>query len=168
MKAQKILKTIKVSEMIPYERNNKKHEKNVNEIVKSIQRNQYITPIIIDENNVVLAWHGRLLALQKLQIEEIEVIVVSWLSEDQKRDFRLSDNRIAELSERDYDNIKLELEELCIYELDELFVWVVPIEEDDDIDFDDIGGDNDKLPTDKSKKVVCPACDHEFIYNPEQ
>ena len=64
---------VKVSDLKWYEKNNKKHWKNVDEIVKSIQANTYIAPIIVDENNVILAWHGRKLALDKLQVSEAEV-----------------------------------------------------------------------------------------------
>lgn len=44
-----------LSDIKPYKKNNKKHGKNVDEIVKSIQANTYISPIIIDEDNIILA-----------------------------------------------------------------------------------------------------------------
>lgn len=80
--------------IIPYGKNNKDHRTyDIDEIAKSIKMNWYIQPITVDENNVILTWHGRLLALKKLWYTNIRVLqVTGFESENQKRDYRIRDN----------------------------------------------------------------------------
>lgn len=130
-------KNVKLSDLVEYERNNKKHWLNVDEIVKSIKANTYITPIVVDENNIILAGHWRKLALEKMWETDADVLVVTGLTETQKRDFRIRDNKLTELSERDFDNLKFELEELDIPELSDLFKDVEELEEEVEAKEDD-------------------------------
>jgi len=158
---QRDYKKVKVSSLIPYTKNNKVHtDKNVDEIVKSIQSNTYIAPIICDEEMVIIAGHGRKLALDKLWTKEAEVLIISWLSEKQKRDYRLRDNKLTELSERDFENIKFELDEIDDPELTDLFDDFKDYENTQRIWNQEIDIDNMKSGT---KKATCPSCWHTFI-----
>ena len=152
-------KKVKLSELKEYSRNNKVHtDKDISEIVKSIQKCTYISPICVDENFEIINWHGRKEALKRLWTKEVEVLQITWLSEEQKRKARLLDNKTTNIAEWNIENIKFELEELQDPELNELFIDI----QEPDIDFDNIESNEDREPTNKEKKVVCPECNCSF------
>ena len=68
---QEILNNIKASQIKPYERNARKNDAAVDEVIKSIERVGYRTPIIVDENNVILCGHTRYKAIIKMGWSEI-------------------------------------------------------------------------------------------------
>ena len=87
-------------------------DESVEAVVESIRQTDYISPIIIDENNVVLAGHTRLKSLYQLGTKEVECVQVDGLTEEQKKKFRLLDNKTAEIATWDYDRLKEELDGL--------------------------------------------------------
>ena len=117
-----MLQHLSIDTLIPYDRNNKIHdEAQIKKIAKSIKELWFRAPILIDENNVILAGHGRLAAAKKLKLKEVPVIQYTDLTEEQKKKYRLLDNRLADLSEYDLENLKLELQELNDERLNGLF-----------------------------------------------
>lgn len=126
---------ISIDKLIDYEKNNKIHnEYNIWEIVKSIEKCEYLSPIIIDEDFRIINWHWRKEALKKLNYDEIEVLQIIWLSDKQKKSARLLDNKINSLSIFDLDNIRLELDDIWDEEINELFSDIIF----DKIDYDEI------------------------------
>ena len=124
---------IKISEIKPYENNNKKHtEKDISEVVKSIKKNTDIAPMIIDEDNILIAGHGRLLAFKKLKYKEVQVLKISGLTENQKKDYRIRDNTTSLFSEFDFENIMKEVASLWEEGIDvvshlewlDIFSWI--------------------------------------------
>ena len=69
----------------------------------------FTNPILIDQDNVVIAGHGRLLAAKALGLAEAPTIMLSHLSEAQKRALRLADNKIALNSGWDDELLRVEL-----------------------------------------------------------
>lgn len=117
-----MLQHLSIDILIPYERNNKIHDaEQIKKIAKSIKELWFRAPILIDENNIILAGHGRLAAAKKLKLKEVPVIQYTDLTEDQKKKYRLLDNRLADLSDYDLENLKLELQELNDERLNGLF-----------------------------------------------
>lgn len=112
------LQTIKLKNIYPYEHNVRKNDKAVDSVIKSIEQCTYIAPIIVDENNVILAGHTRYKALKKLGRDECECIVKEGLTEEQKRKYRLLDNKTNELADWDFDLLSDELEGLDFGDLE--------------------------------------------------
>jgi hypothetical protein len=104
--------------LTPYKNNARTHsEVQINLIAASIKEFGFKNPVLVDENNRILAGHGRVMAAIELGLAEIPVICHSDLTEAQKRAYILADNRIAEKSEWDVDLLKIELGALA-YEID--------------------------------------------------
>lgn len=112
------LQTIKLKNIYPYEHNVRKNDNAVDSVIKSIEQCTYIAPIIVDENNVILAGHTRYKALKKLGHIECQCIVKDGLTEEQKKKYRLLDNKTSELSDWDFDLLSDELDGLDFGDLE--------------------------------------------------
>lgn len=103
------LVTKKLADLVPYENNPRKNDKAVDAVVESIKQCGYVAPIIVDEENVILAGHTRYKALVKLGRKEAEVVVRAGLSDEQKRKYRILDNKTNEFAEWDFSKLEEEL-----------------------------------------------------------
>ena len=72
---------IPVSSLKEYGNNPRKNEEAVSVVSESIKQTGYNNPIIVDENNVILAGHTRLKSLKKLKIDKVQVLQVCGLTE---------------------------------------------------------------------------------------
>lgn len=104
--------TLSMDEIKPYINNPRNNDKAVDAVAASIEQCGYISPIIIDENGVILAGHTRYRALNKLGIKQVPVVIKRGLTDDQKRKYRILDNRTAELSYWDHEKLYQELDGL--------------------------------------------------------
>ena len=129
------LKTIPISDIKPYKNNPRKNDKAVDAVAESIKQCTYVAPIIVDENNVILAGHTRWKAMKKLGRAECECIVKSGLTEDQKKKYRLLDNKTNELADWDFDMLADELHGLDLSAFD--FDWGLRDELNDSVVEDD-------------------------------
>lgn len=87
----------RVSDLIPYGKNAKKHdETQVANVANSIRRFGWQQPIVVDERDVVVIGHCRLLAAKKLGLTEVPVTVASGLTDDEIRELRIADNKTNE------------------------------------------------------------------------
>jgi DNA modification methylase len=87
---------VSVRKLRPNKRNARTHpQKQIRQIENSYRRFGWTNPIIIDENNAILAGHGRYQAALQLGLSEVPVIVVAGLSDAEKRALALADNKIA-------------------------------------------------------------------------
>ena len=105
--------------LIPYARNSRTHsDAQVAKIAASIREFGFLSPIIVDGDNGIIAGHGRLMAAQKLGLAEVPVIEASHLTEAQKRAYVIADNRLALDAGWDNDMLKVELADLKLADFD--------------------------------------------------
>lgn len=112
-----------IERLVPYEKNAKHHDdKQVAKIAASIKKYGWRgNPIIVDENGVILAGHGRRLAAVSLGIKQVPVEQITDMGEDEKKAYRLADNRVA-ISHYDSDLLQQELIDLGVTAgLDDIF-----------------------------------------------
>ena len=99
--------------LIPYARNARTHSPGqVAEIAGSIRAFGFSNPILVGEGADIIAGHGRLAAARKLGLTEAPVVVLRGLSEAQRRQLVLADNRIALNAGWDAEMLSLELADL--------------------------------------------------------
>ena len=123
------VRNISIKDLIPYERNTKKHDKTqINNVAESIKQYGFVQPIVIDKNNVVVIGHCRLLAAKQLKMKEVPCVCVEDLTEEQVKALRIVDNKSNE-SEWDLDILPDELAELDLSDFD--FDFGVSLDEDD-------------------------------------
>lgn len=110
---------IPIDELKPYERNNKKHEEyDIDEIAKSIEKYGFNDPLGIWKDNIIIEGHGRLEACKKLGITEVPCVRLDHLTDKQRREYAIMHNKTSELAEYDFDNLKLELDDLDLSDFD--------------------------------------------------
>lgn len=101
----------KLEELKPYDRNSRTHsDAQVRQIADSIREFGWTTPILADEDGLVLAGHGRLMAAKLLKLKMVPVITMQGLTEKQKRAYVIADNKIAENAGWDEELLVGELE----------------------------------------------------------
>jgi ParB-like chromosome segregation protein Spo0J len=104
----------------PNRRNARTHSaKQIRQIANSIKAFGFLVPILIDEQQNVIAGHGRHAAAKLLGLAEIPVVKLSGLSAAQKRALALADNKIAENAGWDRQILAAELPELSALLIEE-------------------------------------------------
>ena len=90
------IETVNIADIKPFERNAKEHPKEqIEQIKKSITEFGMNDPIALDENNVIIEGHGRLLALKELRHETVPCIRLTHMSDEQKRAYILAHNKLT-------------------------------------------------------------------------
>lgn len=158
---------IRVDDLIPYEKNPRKNEAAVPKVAASIRSFGFRVPLVIDERNVIVAGHTRLLAVKHLMEagtlpdglqNGIPCIRATDLSPEQIRAFRLADNKVHEASSWDFGILDGELDAIGdLFDMSEFgFSLDGNTAPGDDFFKDANGGNDDDKPD--VKTVICPHC----------
>lgn len=154
------IKNIAVKDLIPYEKNTKKHDDvQINNVAESIKQYGFVQPIVIDKNNVVVIGHCRLLAAKKLKMADVPCVCVEDLTEEQVKALRIVDNKSNE-SPWDFDFLADELAEISLDGFDFDF-GIDTEEEESNVNIDDFFVDAEQKPK-EPKKIQCPHCGEWF------
>ena len=107
------IEQINIEKLIPYINNARTHsEEQVKQIAASIKEFGFNNPVLIDKDNGIIAGHGRVMAAQKLNINDIPCVRLEHLSEAQKKAYIIADNKLALNAGWDDELLKLDLAEL--------------------------------------------------------
>jgi ParB-like chromosome segregation protein Spo0J len=96
-----------------YERNSRTHSREqVEQIAASIREFGFTNPVLIDDNNRVIAGHGRLQAATMMNMDSVPCLRLTGLTDDQLRAYVIADNKLAENAGWDKAMLNLEIEDL--------------------------------------------------------
>lgn len=105
--------TMKLSELVKPEKNVRIHtEQQLKEFRRSVTMFGQIRPIIIDENNVILAGNGLYDTLVAMGRDTADVYRYDNLTENQKKKLMIADNKIFSLGIENLETLNCFLEEL--------------------------------------------------------
>ena len=145
----RIYKSVKVNDLRAYDANSRTHSKEqIEQVKRSIIEFGFTNPLLIDENNTIIAGHARLAAANELGHDSVPAIVLDGLSESQKRAYVIADNKLALNAGWDMGILAAEFE---LLKLDDYDVSLTGFS-DDEIDAFDVElipellGDEDDCP----------------------
>src|SRR5712671_200430 len=140
---------IAIDKLTPNVRNSRTHSrKQIRQIADSIEAFGFVVPILIDDDGVIIAGHGRYAAAKLLDLKQVPAIRVRGLSEAKRRALALADNKIGENAGWDRELLAIELpalaEILVVEGLDVSITGFSPVEIDQlTVDFEENSSDPD-------------------------
>lgn len=136
-----------IKELIPYCNNSRTHsDEQVLQIASSIKEFGFTNPVLIDGQGGIIAGHGRIMAAQKLKMDEVPTITLNDLSEAQKKAYIIADNKLALNSGWDDELLKIELEQLKELDFDLGLIGFDVDELNGVLGFDDIAEEDEEEP----------------------
>jgi DNA modification methylase len=96
--------------LLPYVRNARTHsDEQVAQIAASIVEFGFTNPILVGDDGIIVAGHGRLAAARRLGLQTVPVVVLDHITPIQRRALVIADNRIAENADWDDAVLRAEL-----------------------------------------------------------
>lgn len=108
-----------VAELKTAARNARTHsDRQIEQIAASIRQFGFTAPVLVDDDDVIVAGHGRVEGARRLGLTQIPVIRLSHLTRDELRAYALADNKVAQNAGWDSELLRIELQELAALDLD--------------------------------------------------
>ncbi len=123
------MRMLPIDQLSGYPRNARTHSQlQIDQIAASIREFGWTNPILIGPDNVIIAGHARWLAAKQLGMTEVPVIVLSHLTESQRRALVIADNQLALNAGWDEESLKAEL---IVLRQEEFDVTLLGFEDDE-------------------------------------
>lgn len=107
------IQNIEIARIREYKNNPKLHNRvQITKIRESIREFGFINPVLLDENLEIIAGHGRMAAARDMGMRDVPAIILSHLTDAQKRAYRIADNKLTELGKWSIELLNLEFTEL--------------------------------------------------------
>lgn len=105
--------SVKIKDIFPYYDNPRDNTDAIEPVKESFNKFGFIKPIICDSKGVIICGHTRYVAAFQLGIEYVPVIY-SDMNDEQAKKFRIADNKLAEKSEFDENELLEELRKMKV------------------------------------------------------
>jgi DNA modification methylase len=113
------IETRKIQSLRPYPGNARVHsKKQVRQIANSIQRFGFTNPVLISDDDEIIAGHGRVMAAKELGLATVPTLKLSHLSPAERRAYVLADNKLALNAGWDNEILAIELQALIDIDFD--------------------------------------------------
>ena len=143
----------KTVDLNPYANNSRTHsEDQIAQLCRSIREFGFTNPVLVNAAGMIIAGHGRVMAAERIGMDQVPTITLDSMSEAQIRAYVIADNKLALNAGWDEEILELELKELdamdfdlrligfSVNELDDLFSDEVS---DGLVDEDDVPGESE-------------------------
>jgi DNA modification methylase len=108
-----------ITSLKPFSGNARKHsKKQIQQIADSIQKFGFTNPILISDDNEIIAGYGRFLAANKLEMQSVPTLRLSYLDASQRRAYVIADNKLGLNAEWDQSVLAIELQALIDIDFD--------------------------------------------------
>lgn len=106
-------KEVAIDTVIPYEDNARINHTAVDKVAQSITEYGWQSPIVVDEDMVILAGHTRHKAAGVLGLKKVPIKIATDLSDKQKMAYRIMDNKSQDYAQWDNKLLAQEFEKLA-------------------------------------------------------
>ncbi len=114
-----LTQNLPVESLKPHPNNARTHsDRQIKQLAVSIKKFGFTNPVLVDEDDQIVAGHGRVMAAKELGIEEVPVIRLEHLTKDEIRAYMIADNKLAMNSGWDKEILAIELQHLSAIDVD--------------------------------------------------